>query len=303
MVTKKRRKRYSFFRNGPPPPSVPLDANGGIKAREPGDLASHAWWSQRWIEVMEGVMDVGRLRRGRNYARKGQVLSLAERPGGIQARVQGSRVTPYKVTFQIAPLSDAQWEKVIDDMSGQAIFAAQLLAGHVPEQIETLFAASGVSLFPEKRGDLLSSCSCPDYANPCKHIAAVHYVLADRLDEDPFLLFRLRGRTQEQILQSLRQRRQGEAVPEEETEPIETVLPLDQTLEHFWDLGAPLDDFHVTVRAPQIEMPLLRRLGDPAFFPEASLQQLLGPAYQAITRAALDSAFAEEAEPEVEDKE
>ena len=301
-MVRKRSRRYTYFRNTRPTPSVPLNANGGIKAREPGDLAAHAWWSQRWIEVMEGLMDVGRLRRGRTYARKGQVLSLTENPGGIQARVQGSRPTPYKVTFRIAPLSEIQWEQVIDAMSSQAIFAAQLLAGHVPEQIEQLFSASGVSLFPERHGDLVSDCSCPDYANPCKHIAAVHYVLADRLDEDPFLLFRLRGRTQEQIMQALRQRRQGEAVlEEEEAETPETVMPLEQTLDRFWDLAAPLDGFHVSVRAPQIDMPLLRRLGDPAFFPEAPLQQLLNPAYQAITRAALDSAFAEEAEPEVKE--
>ena len=93
---------------------------------------------------------------------------------------------------------------MIDALSGQALFAAQLLAGEMPQEIDAVFAAAGSSLFPSTEGELETECSCPDWANPCKHVAATHYILAEQLDEDPFLLFRLRGRTQEQVMAALR---------------------------------------------------------------------------------------------------
>ena len=102
-------------------------------------------------------------------------------------------------------------------MGSKAVFAAKLLSGEMPQDIEQAFEAAGVSLFPSQRNDLKTDCSCPDYANPCKHIAATHYILGERFDEDPFLIFRLRGRTQEQVMQELRKRRSGvdELVDEE----------------------------------------------------------------------------------------
>ena len=186
-------------------------------------------WSSWWI--------LARLTRGRTYARKGQVLSIEETKDGIAARVQGSRKTPYKISIQIAPLTDAEWEKVIDALAEQAIFTAQLLAGEMPQDIEQAFDAAQVSLLPSRRADLKTDCSCPDYANPCKHIAATHYILGERFDEDPFLIFRLRGRTQEQVMAALRQRRAGETdSTEEEAEEPEAVTPLEQQIAHFFDL-------------------------------------------------------------------
>jgi uncharacterized Zn finger protein len=236
-------------------------------------------------------MDSGRLRRGRSYARRGQVLSIEETKGGVTARVQGSRPKPYKVTIQIKPLSDAQWDKVIDALAGQAIFTAQLLAGEMPQNIEDAFAAASVSLFPDKAGDLTTDCSCPDWANPCKHVAATHYILGDRFDEDPFLLFRLRGRSQEQILQAMRQRRAGQEEIEEEVEAEpEEIIPLEETLARFWEMGERLEPFPLAVKAPPIALPLLKRLGDLSFMPEGALQAYLGPAYDVITQAALAAA-------------
>ncbi len=283
-------------------PSQPIDAEGGIKARDPGSSDSHTWWSRRWLKHMESQTPAGRLQRGRSYARKGQVLTLEEKAGSITARVQGSRVTPYKVVFHISPLSSAQWDKVIEVMAQQAIFAAQLLAGEMPETIEEAFAAAGVELFPDRARDLAASCSCPDIPGECKHIAAVHYILADRFDEDPFLLFRLRGRSQDQIVQALRQRRSGEiAVEEDPGKSSAFILPLDQALDRFWDLAAPLEPFPLSIKPPAIEAPLLRRLGEPNFLPGLSLQGLLTPVYQAITKAALVAAFSEDEDNPMED--
>ena len=282
---------YSYFK-----PSKPIETDQGIKARSKrGDFAKN-WWANRWIKALERLVDAGRLRRGRTYARKGQVLSIEETKSGIEAKVQGSRKRPYKVTINIDALSNAQWEKVIDALAEQAIFTAQLLAGEMPDEIEEAFKAAGVSLFPETEVELMTNCSCPDWANPCKHVAAVHYILGEQFDEDPFLLFRLRGRTQEQILEALRERRAEAGGPEDDFEAVEkAVTPLAETIENFWEMGQPLTHFKTTIKPPVTEFPILKRLGQPSFLSD-DLLKLLGPAYQAITEKAMDVAFGNETE-------
>jgi len=296
------RRRYDYDDFYYFKPTKPREVEGGLKARSQRGSFGKSWWAGRWIAALERLMDAGRLTRGRSYARKGQVLSIEETGDGIAARVQGSRAKPYKISIQVTPLTDAQWEKVIDALAEQALFTAQLLAGEMPQDIEQAFSAAGVSLFPAKRGDLQTDCSCPDYANPCKHVAATHYILGERFDEDPFLLFRLRGRTQEQILQALRQRRAGQMeMIEDEPVESETVAPLEDCLGHFWELGAPLESIPVSIRPPAVEMPLLKRLGEAAFIPEPGIESLLQAAYQAIGQEAIRAAFHEE-EKEEDDK-
>ncbi len=269
--------------------SGPIRTDKGIQSRSQRGEFARNWWAKRWIAALERLMDSGRLSRGRSYARHGQVLSIEEQKGGIVAQVQGSRPRPYKVQISLAPLSDAEWEQVFDALAGEALFAAQLLAGEMPANIEEAFAAAGVSLFPSRRDDLDTSCTCPDWANPCKHVAATHYILGDRFDEDPFLLLRLRGRSQEQVMQALRQRRAGTDAEDDEGSPAEEaeeVVPLEQTLAVFWDLDQALEHFPAAIKPPTVEMPLLKRLGDPSLLSGASLQDLLRPAYQAMARAA-----------------
>ena len=280
-------------------PTRPIATDDGIKARSQQGRFAKNWWAMRWIEAMERVVDKGRLSRGRSYARRGQVLSIEETRGGIVAQVQGSRPKPYKVTIQVNPLSDPQWDLVIDALTQQALFTAQLLAGEMPRDVDQAFRNAGVSLFPAKRGDLVTSCSCPDWANPCKHVAATHYILGERFDEDPFLLFRLRGRTQEQILQGLRKHRAGQALEEdlsgEEDDEPEVIIPLEETLDHFWSFGDEgrtlRSQFSVSIQPPAIEMILLKRLGEPSFAADPGLQSILQPAFQAISKAALAVAF------------
>jgi uncharacterized Zn finger protein len=284
---------YDYFYE----PSRPRQVEGGIKARsQRGEFAKN-WWAARWIRAMERLMDAGRLGRGRSYARRGQVLELKEIAGGVTARVQGSRPTPYKVTIQVKPLGDAQWERVMDALAEQAVFAAQLLAGEMPQDIETAFSAAGVSLFPDQRGELTTSCSCPDWANPCKHVAATYYILGEQFDEDPFLLFRLRGRTQPQILEAMRQRRAGQGAADSAgVEAAQEAVPLEQTIPTFWQPGGPLDDFALSIKPPAVPLPILRRLGEPGFMGNISLQSQLAPVYQAITQAAQVVAFGKDEE-------
>jgi uncharacterized Zn finger protein len=277
---------------------APIQTNRGIKARSQRGRIGQNWWAVRWIEAMERLVDPHRLQRGRSYARQGQVLSISETPYGIESLVQGSRPQPYKVTIQVTPLTDEQWDQVIGAMSEQALFTARLLAGEMPENIEDAFHTAGVSLFPDQAGDLYSDCSCPDWANPCKHIAATHYILGDRFDDDPFLLFRMRGRDQESILQSLRARRAGEEMAEGEMEETaeaetETAPPLEESIGHFWEPVESLDTFPLTIQPPTMDMPLLQRLGEPAFL-GGPIQEILKPVYDTFTRSALRAAYSEE---------
>jgi len=278
-------------------PTKAIKTKDGIKAQSQRGAFAKNWWAQRWIAALERLVDSGRLSRGRSYARQGQVLSIEETKDGIAARVQGSQRSPYKIKIQIEPLNDAQWDKVIDALAEQAIFSAQLLAGEMPQEIEQAFESAKVSLFPSQRNDLKTDCSCPDYSTPCKLIAAAHYILGERFDEDPFLIFRLRGRTQEQVMQELRKRRAGtDEIVEEEVEEVETIIPLEDCIPNYWEMGAPLEGFSVSIRPPTIEMPLLKRLGAASFVPDPGIESLLRDAYQTVGRKALQVAFQEQKE-------
>ena len=277
---------YFYFK-----PTKAIETKDGIKAQSKRGAFAKNWWAQRWIVALEELVDTGRLTRGRTYARKGQVLSIEETKDGIAARVQGSMRTPYKISIKINHLTDAEWDKVFDALSEQALFTAELLAGEMPQDIEQAFKRAKVGLFPSNRRDLETDCSCPDYSNPCKHIAATHYILGERFDEDPFLIFRLRGRTQDQVMQELRKRRAGDEIAEEESEEAEVVIPLEEQIESFWEVRAPLEGISVSIRQPAIEMPLLKRLGEANFVLEPGIQSWLSAAYQAVSRKAIQTAF------------
>jgi uncharacterized Zn finger protein len=278
-------------------PTKAIKTKDGIKAQSQRGAFAKNWWAQRWIAALERLVDSGRLTRGRSYARQGQVLSIEETKDGIAARVQGSQRSPYKIKIQIEPLTNAQWDKVIDALAEQAIFSAQLLAGEMPQEIEQAFESAKVSLFPSQRNDLKTDCSCPDYSNPCKHIAAAHYILGERFDEDPFLIFRLRGRTQEQVMQELRKRRAGtDEIVEDEVEETETIIPLEDCIPNYWEMSVPLEGFSISIRPPTIEMPLLKRLGAASFVPDPGIESLLREEYQTVGRKAIQIAFQEQEE-------
>ncbi len=281
---------YDFY-----PESRPIATDEGLKAKSRRGGFAKSWWATRWIGALERLMDPNRLGRGRRYARSGQVLSIEERSGGVAAEVQGSRARPYRVDVELEALGDEEWEKVADALAGRALFSARLLSGEMPEDIEEAFSAAGVGLFPERRGELRAECTCPDSAVVCKHIAAVHYILGERFDENPFLLFRLRGRTEEQLKRALRTRR-GKGDGREETEPESQgpePPPLEEEIDSFWEAKSALEEVKVSVKPPSVELSVLRRLGQPNFVGE-DIERLLGDTYDAISRAAL--ALAEEDE-------
>jgi uncharacterized Zn finger protein len=177
-------------------------------AAESYPTPNREWWAQRWIDVLESFGFRQRLARARTYAREGNVLSLSFDGANVQASVQGTAPEPYEVNLHLEPFSDEQWSYIVESMAERAIFSAKLLAGEMPQNIEEVFTANGLSLFPFTKFDIHSHCNCPDPVNPCKHIGAVYYLLGDRFSEDPFVLFQLRGQSKDQIIAALRHKRQ-----------------------------------------------------------------------------------------------
>lgn len=186
-----------------PPPSRPRPVEGGIKARSTRGAIAQTWWSERFIAVLEDIGLGNRLQRGRSYARKGQVISLQVDAGLVTALVQGSRARPYRIRIGIPAFGKSQWAHVERTLAENAWYAAKLLSGEMPEDIEDVFAGLGLSLFPGTARELSLDCSCPDYAVPCKHLAATFYLLAESFDEDPFAILAWRGREREDLLANL----------------------------------------------------------------------------------------------------
>ena len=275
-------------------PSRPIKVEGGIKTKSEHGAIGSTWWSKRWVSVLESFNMGARLTRGRSYARQGQVLSIDVQPGLVKARVQGSRPRPYNVEIHLKPLSDQDWDKVTDAMADQALFAAKLLAGEMPTNIEEAFSAVQLSLFPTAASELETDCSCPDWANPCKHIAAVYYLLAERFDEDPFLIFKLRGRTKEQIIEVLRHKRAASLPAEsaspspdaDDSTPAENALSLEDHLDTFWQAGEALNNFTVNPTASKVDKAILKRLGDAPFTVAGqNISSLLAKAYDTVDTA------------------
>lgn len=284
-----------------------LPAKGGIRARSTRGDIGETWWSRRFIAALQELADAGRLSRGRSYARSGQVMDLRVEPGTVTARVQGSRPQPYAVALRLAPFTDAEWARVEEAMAGQALFLAALLAGEMPRDVEQAFAAADLSLFPVKPKDLRSDCSCPDATNPCKHVAATYYILAEAFDTDPFLVLRWRGRARDDLLARLRELRDAQPVddaPADEAADDDTAedelppAPADAAPADFWRAGAELARLAFSPRAPAVADAVPRQLGPlppEAGGPEADAA--LAADYAAFTRAAERRAFAALGEP------
>lgn len=266
--------------------------------------ASREWWSQRWLELLDSYRFKKRLERGRNYARQGNVLSIEFQGAKVLAKVQGSEPEPYKVSLSLDSFSDEEWGYVVETMSQKAIFAAKLLAGEMPQNIEEVFTANGLSLFPFTLSDVHSRCTCPDKANPCKHIAAVYYQLGDRFSEDPFVLFQLRGRTKEQIISNLRQLRSTNIeVTTDQTQADQDSVAQNQyslNLESFWQYHEPLESSLVVIAPSNSEtvldvlgsIPLAKEEGNLASLTAADLvMKYLDTVYKDVSQKAMLAAM------------
>jgi uncharacterized Zn finger protein len=285
-----------FFR-----PSRPRRATGGIKAKSTRGGFGTTWWGKRWVEVLESFNIGARLDRGKRYARSGQVLKIDIASGKVLAKVQGSMSEPYSVVIEVKRIAAKDWDRAVKALAEQAIFAAKLLAGEMPADVEKVFADISLSLFPERIQDLTTECSCPDWSNPCKHIAAVYYLIAEEFDRNPFLLFRMRGLDRDDLVTKL-----AAVPPQESNDPVEfasemlpyakplrapeTIRPLPSEPKAeplpadpaaFWCDPKLPEDFFGPVEPPPVHAALLKRLGGFPFWRGVRpLEQLLAPIYE-----------------------
>lgn len=279
-------------------PKVPPPAHG-IKIKKLGNT----WWGQHWIDALERVLkgDSGRLARGRAYARAGRTHDFVVTGGQVQAKVTGSRA-PYQVSIELPQLPSSTWRAAIAFMARKAEFSALLLNREMPQQIDEAFRSGGASLFPQTRDDLRTACDCPDHGDPCKHIAAVHYVLGDALDRDPFLLFELRGRSREEVLGALDEARGSGRGGAKKRKPkaaadLASPSPNGVTLEKLspktYDAPpAPLPTLSFSFEPPSVHAAALRQLGAPRSWnhgapPAEALSPIVRAAAEAARRLAL----------------
>jgi uncharacterized Zn finger protein len=265
------------------------------------------WWVQEWLALLASYRFKKRLERAREYARQGNVLSIEFQGPKVFARVRGKEQPEYKVSLWLDAFTDEQWDYVIENMAQQAIFSAKLLTGEMPQNIQAVFAASGLSLFPFRLEEIHSKCSCPDPANPCKHIGSVYYLLGDRFSEDPFVLFQLRGRTKEQIIAALRQLRSGsEAAVDRELEALSSqsqAAPTSLQLSQFWHYDQQLEPSLVVIAPPPTSETVLDVLGAIPLKPELTgttaptpvitqaVMEYLQTIYQTVSQQAVQSAI------------
>ncbi len=251
---------------------------------------SRTWWGQRFIAALEKLVDPGRLSRGRSYARGGKVKSFEIKNGLVIAEVRGS-INPYFgvykeplyiTTIEFQPISKANWAAAIAYVASKASLISRLMLNEIPDTIEDAFAKLDLHLLPDHKSDFTTTCSCPDWSNPCKHIAGVHYLIAKQLDDDPFLLFELRGLSRKNLQTELAKSPLGQALSAEmmaqqtapEADASYYTKPITQTidkpdLKEFWQGHKRLPqtlDLSSNATVPAI---LIKKQGDyPAFWPK-----------------------------------
>src|SRR5450759_3025115 len=229
------------------------------------------WWGQRFIEALEQFTDQARLGRGRSYASGGRILSYQIEGGKVSAKVRGS-VNPYfgvykepTYTTEVAlkPISRANWTKAIAELSSRAGPVAKLLLNEMPDDIDDTFGRLGLHLLPGDESEFTTECSCPDWSNPCKHVAGVCYLLASALDRDPFLLFELRGLARDELRVGL------QPAPSYYTRPVAEPAPATVGYREFWTGARRLPQAIETSPAPSVPALLIKKQGDyPPFWPK-----------------------------------
>lgn len=294
-------KRRSRRRGRAKPPSR--------RTRRP--RGSSNWWSRRWSSSLDSIHVGRRLGHGRTYARQGRVVELEFEKGTATAMVQGSRNAPYLVRMHFAQLTMADWRRILKVIGEDVELGGGLFRGEFPPEVDEVFASLDLTLFPSGQGNLKAACSCPDQANPCKHVAAVFYALGEEIDRDPFLLLQLRGLDRTELMEALVRSpaartalvpppvveptaaapgpERSEETPEPEPEPrplAEKPLPVDAEL--FWDGEAAQGSPREVVRLSTVTGAVAQRLGGfPFWRGEGGCTAVMDRIYRAAARAGL----------------
>jgi uncharacterized Zn finger protein len=248
---------------------------GGIKARAQTGRIGIGPWARRWLELLESFGLGSRLSRGRGYARSGKVVAIDVALGEVVASVQGSRPEPYRVRVALREFPAKVWDRILENAASTPALGARLLNGELPPEIERIVTDTHFSLFPKEYGDLETECSCPDWEVPCKHLAALFYLIGEELDRDPRLILKLRGLEPERLRAALIGSADQPVAPE--------MIPLPLDTESFWD-GGELDASTAGSVDPAADVTaVIKRLGP---FPFWSGAQPIGESLEPVYRAA-----------------
>ncbi|MFO0861375.1 MAG: hypothetical protein U0570_12545 [Phycisphaerales bacterium] len=325
----------TFTRAPKPLPLKPRRVRGGVKisSTEQVSLWTDSWAAQRWVRLIEQAAPGKRAVDGLEYAALGQTKSFIVESASVLANVQGRAERPYQARFTVEPFTPEQWEKVVGVMTDQAVYAAKLLAGDLPTNIEDVFVPLGLKLFPSEATEIGFTCTCADFqaddrarsakkaaGEPlgpvlwCKHGACAAYLLAQRLASDPFVMFKLRGLDGQELLERLRHSRA--VANSSKTNPsvyagrvpgVSDAAPVTfEATRDFWELAPEVQAIETPIEPPPVSHPLLRRLGPspltnagksgeaPASFP---LVGLLASCYETISEAAVREERGEQLPP------
>lgn len=280
-------------------PVNPRRVRGGLRTRKRAPDAPRHWVTERLSRLIDGAALGEALREGYEYARGGQTRRMSIEGGVVEGSIQGRASKAYTTTLRLAHYSAAERDAIVASMTEQPGYAAKLLAGEVPANIEDVFAPLGLRLFPSEAADIVTTCTCREPKPWCKHAVCLGALLAERLGDDPLLIFELRGTASDVFIAMLRDRRalsnqgpgpaivyqpQIPGVSDRASEPLESVL------DRFWDAGPELDLIDTPMEKPEISHVLLRRLGQSPFtesrFP---LLGLLATCYEMISERAIET--------------
>ena len=246
----------------------PLPAvEGGLHLHVARGRLGQSWWAQRFLSLLDNGLARPILEGGRRYARKGQLLSLDITPGRLATHIQSARSEPHRTQLVTSFIPADRWPALEAALLARSEYFAGLLAGQLPPPCEPLFHDQDLVLLPRQLAEFTPSCSCGEGQPWCVHAAALLFLYIDRLDEDPFLLFQLRGRSRDELLGALRHSWGAPA------EAVATTTDDDLTvqqfpLHRFYDLGCDLDSVALPPPPPEAAR-VIKRLGFPPFFPQA----------------------------------
>lgn len=270
------------------------------------------WWGRRFLKDLESFTEEGRLARGRQYLTGRRITQWDVRGCEVFAEVRG-KVNPYYGVYeapvydtrlQFTPIPDAAWSEAIALIGSRAGYVSRLMFNEMPDEIERPLAELGVGLLPAGHHEIQGSCTCPDYENPCKHIAALYYLLATRLDQDPFLLFELRGLSRADLIRRLKTTRLGsalasaldEAPPDTQpatsffTRPVEQTPPDNLSPRDYWRGQRKLPSGVEPAAPAAVSGILVRKGGDyPAFWDkDESFVEVMDALYEQVRKKAKD---------------
>ncbi len=266
---------------------------------------SRTWWGEKFLHALTSCMDAGRIQRGRPYSGPNRLLNFEILGHMVNATIRGN-INPYfeiyeepqyKVQVSLVRFSADAWKGIANNISQHAAILSQLMLNEMPAGIEQVFASRNLHLLPKTRSDIISKCSCPDSAFTCKHVAGVYYKIASLLDQDPFLLFQLRGMQFEKLHRILASSDLGQSlIDQQQTETINLQYhahlypapirePIDcPDLKSFWQGPEPLPKLESVEESPVTPAILIKKGGDlPGFWHHGTpLIEMMEPIYTRI---------------------